>query len=238
MAEKVILITGASGGLGADISSYLYENTDFKLALHYNKNKIAIAENERVLHVNADLLEDKQINSMMDKVLSVYGTIDVLINNAGVSKSNMCWKTQLSDWNETLAINLTAPFLLMKAVIPTMKNNNWGRIVSITSVVAQTGVIGTAAYAASKAGLIGLTKSVSKEVAQSGITVNALALGYFNRGMINDVPEDLKKEIVNSIPVKKLGDAHLICKQLLFLIDDDAAYITGQTINVNGGLFS
>ena len=238
MAEKVILITGASGGLGADISSYLYENTDLKLALHCYKNKISIAENERVLHVNADLSDNKQIESMVNKVLTVFGTIDVLINNAGVSKSNMSWKTQLRDWNETLAINLTAPFLMMKAVIPTMKNNNWGRIISITSVVAQTGVIGTAAYAASKAGLIGLTKSVSKEVAQSGITVNALALGYFNRGMINDVPEDLKDEIVNAIPVKKLGDANLICKQLLFLIDDDAAYITGQTININGGLFS
>ena len=162
----------------------------------------------------------------------------MLINNAGLSHSSMSWKTSADSWRSTMALNLDAPFYLAKFSIPFMREAKSGSIINISSIVAQTGFIGTASYAASKAGLIGLTKTLSKEVAASGINVNALALGYFNTGMINDVPEEMKETITENIPMKKLGDPATVCKTIEYLISKEAKYVTGQTINLNGGMYS
>jgi NAD(P)-dependent dehydrogenase (short-subunit alcohol dehydrogenase family) len=204
----------------------------------YNTNKPLIPEGNDVMHIQADLRDAIQIQSAIHAVLEKWNKVDVLINNAGISQSDMSWKTSVNDWNETIQVNLTAPFVLSKLLLPIMKQNGFGRIINISSVVAQTGVIGTSSYTASKAGLLGLTKTLSKEVAKHNITVNALALGYFNRGMIKDVPDEFREEIIESIPKNELGKPRIIAETIHFLMSNDANYLTGQTINLNGGLFS
>jgi NAD(P)-dependent dehydrogenase (short-subunit alcohol dehydrogenase family) len=237
MGKKIIFITGASGGLGEAIAKYFLK-LGHQLILHHNENPIHIEENDLVTHVKADLTDEKDVQKMFHKITSTVSNIDILINNAGISKSSISWKTSSDDWDETIALNLTAPFKIAQHTIPLMRKNNWGRIINITSVVAQTGVIGTSAYAASKAGIIGLTKTLSKELIPFNITTNALALGYFDKGMIRDIPTELKEQIIDTIPAKELGQPDIICKTIEFLMQNEAHYINGQTINLNGGLFS
>jgi 3-oxoacyl-[acyl-carrier protein] reductase len=237
MEQKVVLITGASGGMGGALAE-LFSKENVKLALHYNSNPVQLKENESIQHFHANLTIEEEVIAMILAVEERFGKIDVLINNAGISKSSMSWKTDADVWRETMAINLDAPFYTSKAVIPGFKNQQFGRIINISSVVAQTGFIGTAAYTASKAGLLGLTKTISKEVIGAGVTVNALALGYFNVGMIDDVPGDLRENVIASIPAKRLGDPSTVFKTIQWLISEEASYVTGQTINLNGGLYS
>jgi len=231
---KTILIIGSSGGLGTELISF-FSNKNFKLALHYNNNKPnEVPENARTYR--ADIGDESQVSEMIEAVKEDFDTIDIVINNAGVSKSEMSWKADKSNWDETIAVNLTGPFLVSKYVIPLMRENGFGRIIFMSSIVAQTGFVGTTAYAASKAGLLGLTKSLSKEVANKNITVNAIALGYFNAGMINDVSEDMQENLIRQIPVGKLGPPDELAKLIDYLIDDSSSYLTGQTLNLNGGL--
>lgn len=235
--EKVILITGASGGMGNALATF-FNRSNVSLALHSNIRPVRVPTSDRVAHFRADLQDEVQVREMIQAVLKRFGRIDVLINNAGVSRNAMSWKTEGDDWRETMAVNLDAPFYVSKYVIPGMRDQNWGRIINISSVVAQTGFVGTAAYAASKAGLIGLTKTLSKELISSGVTVNVLALGYFNVGMIEDVPEELRASVVSNIPANKLGDPETVYKTIEWLMLEESAYITGQTVNLNGGMYS
>jgi NAD(P)-dependent dehydrogenase (short-subunit alcohol dehydrogenase family) len=237
MENKIILITGASGGMGKELTEY-FNRQNCKLVLHYHRNSIQTGNSESVMTVQADLTDEQQVKGMIDAIIERFGRIDVVINNAGISRSSISWKTELEAWKETMAINLDAPFLVSKAVSPIMRDQRSGRIINITSIVAQTGMIGTAAYAASKAGLIGLTKTMSKELASSNVTVNALALGYFNTGMIRDVPQELQEKIIESIPMKQLGDPITVCKTIAWLISKESSYVTGQVINLNGGMYS
>jgi NAD(P)-dependent dehydrogenase (short-subunit alcohol dehydrogenase family) len=236
MEQKVIVITGATGGLGRALVKH-FEHQNVRLALHtFQQEPYDVACPHAWF--KADLRDEQQVSSLIGAILANFGSIDVLINNAGISKNGMSWKLSNADFNEVIAVNLTAPFLLMKGFLPIMRTQQFGRIISISSVVAQTGVVGTAAYAASKAGLLGLTKTISKETAESGITVNALALGYFNEGMIDEVSPELQAEIIQQIPKKRLGTTATIVATLDWLISPAADYVTGQTISLNGGLFS
>jgi NAD(P)-dependent dehydrogenase (short-subunit alcohol dehydrogenase family) len=237
MEKKVMLITGASGGIGSSIAEYFVEK-DYRLVLHHNNNQPTLIESDDVLHLKADLTVEKEVAHLLERAEKQFGHIDIIINNAGISESSISWKTSLESWEKTINTNLTAPFLVCKHFIPQMKKNNWGRIINISSVVGQTGFIGTAAYTASKAGLIGLTKTLSKELSSFGITANNIALGYFNKGMIRDVPEELKQEIEQTIPLKRLGEPSSINHTIAFLIDEASNYLTGQTINLNGGLYT
>ncbi|MEX2483282.1 MAG: SDR family NAD(P)-dependent oxidoreductase [Brumimicrobium sp.] len=237
MDKKIILITGASGGLGEAMANYFF-SLGHHLILHHNENPLSLNENDKVKHVKADLTDESELQAMFEEIKASFNQIDVVINNAGVSKSSISWKTNKSTWDETIALNLTAPFRVIQHATPLMRENNWGRIINITSVVAQTGVIGTSAYAASKAGIIGLTKTLSKELIPFNITTNALALGYFDKGMIRDIPAELKEQIIDTIPAKELGKPQVICKTIEFLMQNEAHYVNGQTINLNGGLFS
>ncbi len=236
MDRKVVLITGASGGMGREIAKGMKDQ--FALALHAFSGNIHEQQSETIAHFTADLRNEEECKRLIDEVVKHFGRIDILINNAGISKSAMSWKMSSEDWSETLSINLNAPFYLSKYAIPHMRQHEWGRIINISSVVAQSGFIGTSAYAASKAGLLGLTKTLAKELASSGITVNALALGYFNVGMIADVPEDIQAEIIAEIPMKRLGDPQTVVGTVSWLSTEASDYITGQTINLNGGLLS
>ncbi len=236
MEKKVILLTGASGALGTQIAAALQAD-GHQLILQYNENTI-VADDANVFAVQCDLCNADSIQQMISESIARFGKIDVLINNAGISRSSVSWKTSAEDWYQTININLNAPFFLSQAVIPFMREKQFGRIINVTSVVAQTGFVGTSAYAASKAGLIGLTKTLSKELAKFKITVNAVALGYFNTGMISDVPQEAQAKLLEQVPVNELGDPKVLIKAIDFLISDEAAFITGQTINLNGGLYS
>jgi NAD(P)-dependent dehydrogenase (short-subunit alcohol dehydrogenase family) len=214
-----------------------FEQKNVRLALHTFQQEPFDVACEHAWF-KADLRDPKQIDTLIAAILANFGRIDVLINNAGISKNGMSWKLSDADFNEVMAVNLTAPFKLIKGFLPKMREQKSGRIISVSSVVAQTGVVGTAAYAASKAGLIGLTKTVSKETATNGITVNCLALGYFNVGMIDEVAPEMQAQIIQAIPQQQLGSVATILATIDWLISKEADYITGQTISLNGGLFN
>jgi NAD(P)-dependent dehydrogenase (short-subunit alcohol dehydrogenase family) len=236
MERKVIVITGATGGLGSEMVKH-FEQQNVRLALHTFQQEPFDVACEHAWF-KADLRDPQQIDTLIAAILANFGRIDVLINNAGISKNGMSWKLSDADFNEVMAVNLTAPFKLIKGFLPKMREQKSGRIISVSSVVAQTGVVGTAAYAASKAGLIGLTKTVSKETATNGITVNCLALGYFNVGMIDEVAPEMQAQIIQAIPQQQLGSVATILATIDWLISKEADYITGQTISLNGGLFN
>lgn len=236
ISEKVILLTGASGGLGEVLSKHL-KHLGYRLALHYFENCPDENENENLRCYAADLRDTKQIDHMFEHIKRDFGRLDMVINNAGISKNGMSWKLDFEDWQQSIAINLTAPFYISQLAIPLLRQQQSGRIIHISSVVGQTGFIGTSAYAASKAGLFGLTKTMAKELAAFNITVNSFALGYFNAGMIRDVADDLQQEIIDQIPLKRLGDVENITHALDFILDEKSNYYTGQIMNINGGLY-
>ncbi len=234
---------GASGGLGLEMIESLFEG-GYKLALHYNSSyeglekKLAKMSSSFCKLYQADITKETDIQALIKDVHNDFGRIDVLVNAAGITASGMSWKMDASDWDKTMAVNLTGPFLTIKHSLPYMREAGFGRIINISSIVAQTGVIGTSAYAASKAGLIGLVKTISKETANKNITINNVALGYFGAGMIHEVPEAIQEEIKEQIPKKAFGNPEELANCILYLCGDKASYITGQTINLNGGLYA
>lgn len=235
MEQQVILITGATGGLGTAMAKHFSQH-NVRLALHAFHGETYEVTCEHAWFY-ADLRDENAISQLVEDVTKHFGRIDVLINNAGISRNGMSWKLPSEAWNEVMAVNLSAPFFLMKAVIPGMRERNYGRIISISSIVGQAGMVGTAAYATSKAGLIGLTKTVAKETATSGISVNALALGYFDAGMISEVSPELQEQIIKQIPKNRLGETATILATIDWLLQPAADYVTGQTIGLNGGLY-
>lgn len=234
--KRTMLIMGASGGLGKHLTEF-FGNEELNLALHYHSNKPTNIPNGAKTY-QADIRDEKEIERMIKEVNADFGGVDILINNAGISKSEISWKATEDAWNDTMAINLSGPFFVAKHVLPHMRQSGFGRIIFMSSIVAQTGFVGASAYGASKAALIGLTKSMSKELANKGVTVNAIALGYFNAGMINDVPDELQQELIQNIPANSLGDPQQLAALMNYLISDKASYLTGQTLNLNGGLYS
>jgi NAD(P)-dependent dehydrogenase (short-subunit alcohol dehydrogenase family) len=244
MAPENILLIGASGGLGKHLTTGL-ANAGYNLALHYHDNpdniKLALQEikNPGIKHKSykADITSEKEVQEMINNVKRDFGTIDVLINNAGISLNGMSWKLNLDDWNKVISVNLTGPFLCTKHVLQIMKENNFGRIIYMSSVVSQIGVPGTAAYAATKAGLGGLCKTVSKEVVKNNITANVISLGYFEAGLLYQIPEDIRNQIKDTIPKKEFGSPKDVLECILYLCSENSGYITGQTININGGLY-
>ncbi len=231
-----MLITGATGGLGTAMVKH-FEKQDVRLALHTFQQEPFEVECEHAWF-KADLRDETQVKNLVASILANFGKVDILINNAGISRNGMSWKLNPADFNEVLAVNLTAPFLLCQGLIPAMRTNQFGRIINISSVVAQTGVPGTAAYAASKAGILGLTKTVAKELAGQPITCNALALGYFNQGMISEVSDEMQEQIIAGIPKKRLGGVETVLAAIDWLLKEESDYVTGQTISLNGGLFT
>ena len=236
MDKKVILITGATGGLGSAMVKH-FEKQDVRLALHtFQQEPFEVACEHAWF--KADLRDENQVKNLLASILANFGRVDVLINNAGISKNGMSWKLSPADFNEVIAVNLTAPFLLSQGVIPGMRANNFGRIITISSVVAQTGVPGTVAYAASKAGVLGMTKTIAKELANGAVTCNALALGYFDQGMISEVSQEMQQQIISQIPKGRLGGVETVLTTIDWLLKDESDYVTGQTISLNGGLFT
>lgn len=241
--QPVLLLTGASGGVGRSLLKGLCE-VGYVLALHYNEHFEELAEiieNDRpkthIALFKADLTNEAQVAEMIEGVIAEFGRIDVLVNNAGIGPSALSWKQDLAQWNATLATNLTAPMLVCKHALPHMRVQEFGRIINISSVVAHIGMPGTTAYAASKAGLEGYTRSLAKEVIAKNITANILAYGYMDAGMIDVLNEDMKAVVRAMIPAGKFGPTDDILSAILYLASEKSTYVTGQTLHINGGLF-
>jgi 3-oxoacyl-[acyl-carrier protein] reductase len=244
MSGKNVLLIGASGGLGKHILNGLAD-AGYNLALHFRSGEqnltasISEIKNKsvQIKTYNADITSEEEVASMVQAVKNDFGTIDILINNAGLSLNAMTWKLSADDWNKVLSVNLTGPFLCSKHVLPLMRENSWGRIIYMSSVVPQIGVPGTAAYAATKAGLAGLCKTISKEVVTKNITANLISLGYFEAGLLYQIPEELRNQIRDTIPKKEFGNPADVVECIKYICSQNSGYLTGQTINLNGGLF-
>lgn len=240
----VVVVVGGSGGLGASICRYVsFHGADVAVLYHGNESgadaivKTLRDQGKKAQSFQVDVADRGSVDRALAGVVSAFGTVDVLINSAGISRNGVTWKIREEDWTSTLDVNLTGVFQCTRATLNIMREKGKGRIINISSVVGQTGIPGTSAYAASKAGIEGFTRATAVEVAKRGITINALALGYFDAGIIVEVPHDKLEKILETIPVGRLGRVEEVCHAIGFLCDEAASYITGQTININGGLY-
>jgi 3-oxoacyl-[acyl-carrier protein] reductase len=243
MFNRVAFVTGASRGIGRAIAlSLCRSGFDIVVASPEIEKNEEVAEEIRAcsgeaMTVNLDVTSPESVKAAFAKALADKTRIDVLVNNAGITRDGIAVRMKQSDWDLVLKINLTGAFLCSQAVLPGMMKNRWGRIVNIASVVGQAGSAGQANYAASKAGLIGITKTLAQEMASRGITVNAVAPGYIDTDMTKVLPDDVRQKILAGVPLGRMGKPEDIAAAVKFLASEDAGYITGQVIAVNGGMY-
>jgi 3-oxoacyl-[acyl-carrier protein] reductase len=245
MVNRVVLITGASRGIGrATALAFAHAGYDVVAAARAMEDASGAealgelrAANPTASAVNLDLASAESIKEAIGRVVKEKGRVDVLVNNAGITRDGLAVRMKAADWDAVLRTNLDGSFLCIQQVLSGMMRNRWGRIINITSVVGQAGSPGQVNYAASKAGLIGITKSLAQEVASRNITVNAVAPGYISTDMTKDLPADLKQAIMSKIPLARMGTPEDIAAAVKFLAGDEASYITGQVLAVNGGMY-
>jgi 3-oxoacyl-[acyl-carrier protein] reductase len=242
-SDKVSLVTGASQGIGEAIAMELARCRAKVILVDVQAEKLEEVaerikqEKGKVSFYKADVSDLEQVQKTVEEILQNHRKIDHLVNNAGINRDNLLLRMKEEDWNAVLAVNLKGIFNVSKAVIRQMMSNRYGRIVNISSVVGLMGNPGQTNYAASKAGVIGFTKALAREVASRGITVNAVAPGYIDTPMTEKLPESVKKTFIDLIPKKRFGTPEEVAQAVKFLLSDEAAYITGQVINVNGGMY-
>ena len=236
---KCALITGASGGIGGSIARALY-GQGAKVALSGTRidplKALADDLGDRASIVPCNLSDVDAVKALPQKASEEMGGIDILVNNAGITKDNLFMRMSDDDWHQVIDINLTSTMHLMKSVMRTMMKKRFGRIINITSIVGVTGNAGQVNYAASKAGMIGMTKSFAQEIATRGITANCIAPGFIETAMTAELPENVIKNMLDSIPQGRMGQADEIAASVAFLASNEASYITGQTLHVNGGM--
>lgn len=242
-AGKVSIVTGASQGIGEAIAEDLAREGAHVALVDVQKEKLeALAERLRAsggkasAHV-ADVTRLEQAVAVVEAVVREYGRVDHLVNNAGIARDNLLLRMKEEEWDAVIGVNLKGAWNFAKAVVKPMVAARGGRIVNIASVVGLAGNFGQTNYAASKAGVMGLSRSLAREVASRGITVNCVAPGYIATSMTEGLPEEVKKAFMDNIPVKRFGLPKEVASAVRFLLSDEAAYITGQVINVNGGLY-
>ncbi|MET0027799.1 MAG: acetoacetyl-CoA reductase [Candidatus Thiodiazotropha sp.] len=234
---RVALVTGGTRGIGEAVSVALKE-AGYTVAANYagNDDKArAFTERTGIPAYKFDVSDFKAVEEGVAKIESELGPIDVLINNAGITRDTTMPKMTFEQWDQVIQTNLTSCFNTSHAVFPGMRERGFGRIVNIGSVNGQAGQYGQVNYAAAKSGIHGFTKALAKEGASKGITVNAVAPGYVATDMVRAVPEAVLEKIIKTIPVGRLGEPEDISRSVLFLIADDASFITGSTLSVNGG---
>jgi len=241
--NRVAFVTGASRGIGRAVAlSLCRAGFDVVAAsTEIEKNAELASElracSESVMLVNLNVASSESVKGAFAKALQSKGRIDVLVNNAGVTRDGLAVRMKPEDWDCVLDVNLRGAFQCIQQVLPGMMRNRWGRIINITSVVGQAGSAGQTNYAASKAGLIGLTKALAQEMASRGITVNAVAPGYIDTDMTARLPEDVKSRILASVPLGRMGKPEEIAHAVKFLAAEESSYITGQVLAVNGGMY-
>jgi len=239
LTGKTALVTGASGGIGGAIASALY-NAGASVALSGTRvdplNELAASLGERAHVVPCNLSDRAAVMALPKAAIDAMGGLDILVNNAGVTKDNIFMRMKDEEWDTVLDINLTSTMILMRAVMRPMMKARWGRIINISSIVGVTGNPGQANYAASKAGVIGMGKSVAYEVASRGITVNAIAPGFITTAMTDKLSDDQKSSLLTGVPMGRMGTSDEIAASALYLASDEAGYVTGQTLHVNGGM--
>ena len=239
LSNKCALVTGASGGIGGAIAKALYLQGS-KVALSGTRVEPlrALAEElgDRAYVVPCNLSDVDAVKALSKTAADQMGGIDILVNNAGITRDNLFMRMSDEDWQQVLDINLTSTMHLMKSVMRAMMKQRFGRIINITSIVGVTGNAGQVNYAASKAGMIGMTKSFAQEIASRGITANCIAPGFIETAMTAELPEAVIKNMLGSIPQGRMGNADEIAATVAFLASNEASYITGQTLHVNGGM--
>jgi 3-oxoacyl-[acyl-carrier protein] reductase len=242
MAVRVAIVTGASRGIGKAIAQRLAARGATVVAGARDDHAQGTVDEIRAAGgaadaVALDVTDDRAIADTVAGALERHGRVDILVNNAGVTRDNLLLRMKRDDWDAVLGTNLTGAFACAQAVVKPMVKQRWGRIVNLTSVVGQAGNAGQANYAASKAGLIGLTKSLAIELASRNITVNAVAPGLIDTDMTRAVAASTHEEWVSRIPLKRLGTADDVAAAVEFLVSDEASYITGHVLAVNGGMY-
>jgi len=242
LKNRISLITGSSRGIGRAIAlNFAKEGSD--VVVNYVVNDNAAEEviskirsmGRRCFSFKADVSKGDNVKKLFSKIIQEYGKIDILVNNAGITMDSTLHKMSYENWDSVIKVNLTGVFNCCRQAVVNMRENNYGRIINISSVVGIGGNFGQTNYAASKAGVIGFTKSLAYETAKRKITVNAVAPGFIETDMTKKIPDNIKEKIISSIPMKRFGDAEDIAKMVTFLVSDDASYITGQVFSINGG---
>jgi len=243
LTDKVALVTGAAQGIGKAVALLLARNgadlivSDINLEKAEETAKEIQAIGRKAMAIKVDVANLGDVEQMVEAVLGRFGHIDILINNAGITRDRLVLRMTEEDWDAVLNINLKGTFHCTKAVIRHMSKQRSGKIVNIASVVGEMGNAGQANYSASKAGVIGFTKTIAREFAQRGINVNAIAPGYIETPMTESLPEKAKEELKRIIPMERLGRPEDVAEAVLFLVSEASSYITGQVLNVNGGIY-
>ena len=241
---KIVLVTGASRGIGQAIAINLGEAGATVIGTATSeegaKNISKTFSNNSILGkgMKLDVTDNNQITDLLKAVTDEFGSVDILVNNAGITRDNILVRMKEEEWDEIINTNLSSVFKMSKAVLRGMMKKKAGRIISITSVVGSMGNSGQANYAAAKAGIMGFTKSLAREVGSRGITVNTVAPGFIQTDMTDALPDEQKKALASQIPMARLGSVDEIAQTVLFLAGESGSYITAQTIHVNGGMYA
>lgn len=239
LTGKTALVTGASGGIGGAIAKALHA-AGATVAIHGTRREaldvLAAELGERVHVLPANLSKPEEVEQLAKDAEAALGSLDILVNNAGITKDGLILRMKDDDWDAVLNVNLTAAFRLTRAAVKGMMKRRHGRVINITSIVGVTGNPGQVNYCASKAGMIGMTKSLAQEVASRNITVNAVAPGFIATAMTDELNDEQKARINSQIPAGRMGSPEEIAAAVLYLASAEAAYVTGQTLHVNGGM--
>ena len=241
--DRVAVVTGASQGIGRATALLLAEHGARLVLAARNAEKLAAAAEEikkkggEALVVPMDVASEEQIKAGFARALEKFGRIDILVNNAAIARDQLALRMKRADWDAVIQTNLTGAHLCIQQVLPGMLRQRSGRIINVSSVVAQAGNAGQVNYIAAKAGLIGLTKALAVEVASRGITVNAVAPGFIVSPMTDPLPDKVKEELMARIPFGRMGTDREVAAGILFLASDEASYVTGHVLDINGGLY-
>ena len=240
---KVALVTGASRGIGREIALELARE-GCNIAVNYSGSEAKANEvvdeinglGREAIAVQCNVSDSDAVQAMVKETIGQFGSVDILVNNAGITRDNLLMRMKEAEWDDVININLKGVFLCTKAVTRQMMKQRSGRIINISSIVGVSGNPGQANYVAAKSGVIGLTKTTARELAPRGITVNAIAPGFISTDMTDQLPEDVRNEMLKQIPLSRFGDPQDIAKVVTFVASESASYMTGQTLHIDGGM--
>ena len=242
--DKVVIVTGASRGIGYSIAEAFAKNGAHLAICSTNNDKaketaesLAKISGNKAIGKGVDIKNFDEVTEFISDVQQTFGRIDILINNAGITRDNLLLRLNESDWTDVINTNLNSVFFTTKSVIKTMLKQKYGRIVNVSSVIGLMGNPGQSNYSASKAGMIAFTKSIAREYGKKNITINAVAPGFIQTDMIETLPKEYLDNIIDNIPMVRLGTTNDVSRAIMFLASDDASYITGQVLSIDGGLY-